>query len=104
MTIHAKNHLPKRESNSNNLQPITAKDAYEQTNTFLELKKEEQLKQIFKEIHARIEQGYYYLDVFKRIDPCNRYILKEYGYVITDYQHDNGQLISSINWNKSCLY
>ena len=80
--------------------PISAKDACEKTKAYVEAKNEKQLKEIFNKIRMRIVAGEYSLDIHEPLSPCNRQILKEYGYEIIDYQPYDGLGGISISWNK----
>lgn len=99
MVIRTKD-LPKPEPHTDDYLPISAIEAYEKTKTYDEEKNEEQLKEIFNKIRMQIVAGKYSLDIHEPLSPCNRQILKEYGYEIIDYQPYDGLGGTSISWNK----
>lgn len=99
MTIHPKGSANKPEPVTNDYLPISAKEACEKTKAYLEVKNEKQLKEIFAKIRKQIVAGKYSLDIHESLSPCNRQILKEYGYEIIDYQPYEGFGGTSISWD-----
>lgn len=99
MTMHSKN-LPKPEPHTDDYLPISAIEACEKTKTYVKVKDEEQLKEIFAKIRMQIVAGKYSLDIHEPLSLCNRQTLKEYGYEIIDYQPYDGIGGISISWNK----
>ena len=90
---------PKSESHTDDYLPISAKEACEKTKVYVEAKNEEQLKEIFAKIRMQIVAGKYSLDLHEPLSPCNRQILKEYGYDIIDYHPYDVMGGTSISWN-----
>lgn len=99
MTIHTKN-LSNLEPHTNDYLPISAIEAYEKTKAYVEAKNEQQIKEIFNKIRMQIVAGKYSLDIHEPLSPCNRQILKEYGYEIIDYKPYDVLEGISISWNK----
>ena len=98
MVIHSKGLTNKPEPHTNDYLPISAIEACEKTKTYVKVKDEEQLKEIFNKIRMQIVAGKYSLDLNEPLPLSNRQILKEYGYKIIDYQPYDGGI--SISWNK----
>lgn len=86
--------------NKDDYLPISAIEAYKKTETYVKVKDEEQLKEIFTKIRKQIVAGKYSLDIHEPLSPCNRQILKEYGYEIIDYQpyEGFGRHINKLGW------
>lgn len=99
MTIHPKEVANKPEPHIDDYLPISAMEACKKTETFVKVRDKEQLKKIFNKIRAQIVAGKYSLDIHESLSPCNRQILKEYGYEIIDYQPYDGLGGTSISWN-----
>lgn len=99
MTTNLKN-LPKPEPNTDDYLPISAIEACDKTKTYVKVKDEEQLKEIFNKIRVQIVAGKYSLDIHEPLSLDNRQILKEYGYEIIDYQPYDMVGGTSISWNK----
>lgn len=85
--------------NKDDYLPISAIEAYKKTETYVKVKDEKQLKEIFTKIRKQIVVGKYSLDIHEPLFPCNRQILKEYGYEIIDYQPYEGFGGTSISWD-----
>ena len=99
MVIRTKD-LPKPEPHTEDYLPISAIEACEKTKTYEEEKNEKQIKEIFNKIRMQIVAGKYSLDIHEPLSPCNRQILKKYGYEIIDYQPYDMLSGTSISWNK----
>ena len=100
MTIHPKGFANKPEPHTDDYLPISAMEACEKTETYIKVKDEEQLKEIFTKIRAQIVAGKYSLDINEPLSPYNRQVLKEYGYEIIDYHPYDVMSGTSISWNK----
>lgn len=82
MIIHPKGLTNKPKPITRNFNPISAKDAREATEAYIQSKNEEQLKSIFDQIAAQVTKRSYALNIYEPISPQNITILKEYGYQI----------------------
>lgn len=82
-TIHPKGLANKPEPHTDYL-PISAKEACEKTETYVKVKNEEQLKEIFNKIRAQIVLGKYEITIYKQLSKSNKDFLKSQGFEIHD--------------------